>query len=323
MNKLHLAVAAAMFALTMPAGAQDFPAGGRTIMMIVPSTAGGGTDVAARLVAPVMEKDLGVPVEVVNKPGASMQIGVTEALRAKPDGYTLFWSVLPTQLSIYLDPERQAAFTRADIQPIANVYYSPNAIWVLANSPYKSIHDLVAAAKASPKAVKSGTTGFMSTGHFANIEFQRKVGVEMATVNFQGGGPQVTALLGGHIDVGFNSIGELLGHHRAGTIRILALMADERDSRIPDVPTLKDEGIDAKPIAPWVGLSASAAVPKDIIAKIRESLRKALENPDVVEKMTSNGNTVLYMDTPKYEVFWDQFAEDLKSLIALAKEQAK
>jgi len=291
--------------------------------MIVPSSAGGGTDTAARLVAPVMEKDLGVPIEIVNKPGASMQIGVTEALRAKPDGYTIFWSILPTQASIYLDPARKATFGRDDIQNIANFYGAPFAVSVLASSPYKTVKDLVAAAKANPMKIKSGTTGFMSTGHFANIEFQRASGVKMATVNFQGGGPQLTALLGGHIDVGFNSIGELVTHLKAGTIRILAVMDNEPSSFLPGVPTLKAVGVNAKPIGSYVGISASKDVPKDIVNVLAKSLKDGSENPHVKERMATLGNTIMFMGPEKYTAYWNDFQENLKPLIAIAKQQSK
>src|SRR5688572_5442346 len=175
MNKkwILLATTAAMLALSPAAFAQEYPAKGRTISGIVPSTAGGGTDTAARLISPIMEKDLGVPMQVVNKPGASMQIGATEVAMAKPDGYTLLWLVLPTVASIYLDPERKATFGRKDIQPIGMMYGAPFAVFVQASSPYKTIQDVVEAAKANPGKIKSGTTGHMSTGHFANLEFQR------------------------------------------------------------------------------------------------------------------------------------------------------
>jgi len=323
MKKLILLVGAAILFLASPVIAQDYPAKGKTITMIVPSSAGGGTDTAARLIAPVMEKDLGVPIEVVNKPGASMQIGVTEALRARPDGYTIFWSILPTQASIYLDPARQAAFERKDIQNIANFYGAPFAVSVLANSPYQTVQDLVAAAKADPKKIRSGTTGFMSTGHFANIEFQRAAGVEMATVNFQGGGPQLTALLGGHIDVGFNSIGELLTHLKAGTIRILAVMDNEPSDFLPGVPTLKSVGINANPIGSYVGISASADVPKAIVDVLAKSLGRGAQDPHVKERMASFGNTIMYMNPQQYTAYWNDFDESLKPLIAIAKEQSQ
>jgi tripartite-type tricarboxylate transporter receptor subunit TctC len=318
-----MALGLGVLASLSPAAAQDFPADGRTITMIVPSSAGGGTDTAARLVAPLMEEDLGTPIEIVNKPGASMQIGVTEAVGAKPDGYTLVWSVLPTAGSIYLDPERGATFGREDLQPIGNLYGSPFALSVLADSPYQTVQDVVEAAKANPGGIKGGTTGFMSTGHFANLEFQRAAGVELATVNFQGGAPQLTALLGGHIDVGFNSIGELLTHERAGTLRILAIMDDQPSDFVPDVPTLASQGIDAAPIGAHVGLSAPAGVPQEIVDRLTISLEQATEDQGVKDRMAEVGNNLMYMPPAEYAAFWDDVEAWLAPLIVIAKQQSQ
>lgn len=315
--------ALAVVALVSPLAAQGFPDKGRTITTIVPSTAGGGTDVAARLVAPLMEKDLGVPVQVVNKPGASMQIGVTEVVMAKPDGYTLLWSVLPTQASIYLDPDRKATFSRKDIQPIGMVYGAPFAVVVQASSPHKTINDLVAAAKANPGKVRSATTGHMSTGHFANLEFQRGAGVRMATVHFQGGGPALTALLGGHVDVSFNSIGELLGQLKNDTIRVLAVMDDSESAFLPGVKTLAAQGISANAIGSDIGLSAPAGTPKEVITILTNSLRKAMEDENFKKRMAEQGNTVTYLDPEQYKLFWDRVDVKFKPLIDLAKQGAK
>lgn len=320
-NTWALLAGAAMLALAPAALAQDYPAKGRTISTIVPSTAGGGTDTAARLVVPLLAKDLGVPVQVVNKPGASMQIGATEVALAKPDGYTLLWSVLPTTVSIYLDPDRKAAFARKDLQPIGLVYSAPFAVFVLSSSPYKTIQDVVDAAKANPGKVKSGTTGHMSTGHFANIEFQRGAGVRMATVHFQGGGPELTALLGGHIDVGFNSIGELLGQLRTGTIRILAVMDDNESEFLPGVKTLAAQGIKANAIGSSIGLSAPAGVPKEIITKLTISLKKAMSDEAFRKSMAEQGNTVHYLDPDQYKAFWDGVDAKFGPLIETAKQQ--
>jgi tripartite-type tricarboxylate transporter receptor subunit TctC len=312
---------AALLALAPTAFAQSYPAKGRVITMIVPSTAGGGTDTGARLVAPLMEKDLGVPVQVVNKPGASMQIGLTEAALAKPDGYTLVWSVLPTLVSIYLDPERKAAFARKDLQPIGMVYDGPTVVFVQASSPYKTLKDLIDAAKANPGKIKSSTTGHMSTGHFANIEFQRSAGVRMATVHFQGGGPGLTALLGGHIDVGFNSIGELLGQLRSGAIRTLAVMDDEESEFLPGVKTLAAQGIKTISIGANVGLSAQAGVSKEIIAKLTTSLKNAMTDAGFKKSMAELGNTVKYRDPDQYKLYWDSVDAKFKPLIEIAKQQ--
>ncbi len=322
MNKTwSLLVGAALLALAPTAFAQSYPVKGRTITMIVPSTAGGGTDTCARLVAPLMEKDLGVPVQVVNKPGASMQIGVTEAALAKPDGYTLVWSVLPTQASIYLDADRKAAFARKDLQPIGMVYDGPTVMIVQASSPYKTVKDLVNAAKVNPGKIKSGTTGHMSTGHFANIEFQRSAGVRMATVHFQGGGPQLTALLGGHIDVGFNSIGELLGQLKSGSIRALAVMDDQESEFLPGIKTLTAQGVKTIPIGANVGLSAPAGVPREIIIKLTASLKKAMSDAAFKKSMAELGNTMKYRDPYQYKLYWDGIDAQFKPLIGIAKQQ--
>jgi tripartite-type tricarboxylate transporter receptor subunit TctC len=299
----------------------EYPIKGRTITMIVPSTAGGGTDTAARLIAPLMQKDLGTPIQIVNKPGASMQIGLSEVAAAKPDGHTLVWSVLPTAASIYLDPERKSTFGRKDLQPLALVYEAPFCMWVLASSPYKTVKELVDAAKAQPERIKGGTTGYMSTGHFANLEFQRAAGVTLATVNFQGGGPQITALLGGHIDVAFNSIGELLGHNKSGTIRILGVMDEQESGFLPGVKTLEAQGYKAQPIGSDVGLSAPAGLPKDIIDLLTNSIRKAMGDEDFKKKMTEQGNTLRYLSPQEYAAHWDRADARFKLLIDLAKQQ--
>jgi tripartite-type tricarboxylate transporter receptor subunit TctC len=180
---------------------------------------------------------------------------------------------------------------------------------------------VVDAAKANPGKVKSGTTGHMSTGHFANIEFQRGASVRMATVHFQGGGPELTALLGGHIDVGFNSIGELLGQLKTGTIRILAVMDDKESEFLPGVKTLAAQGIKAGTIGSSIGLSAPAGVPKEIITKLTISLKKSMSDEAFRKSMAEQGNTVQYLDPDQYKAFWDGVDAKFAPLIETAKQQ--
>jgi tripartite-type tricarboxylate transporter receptor subunit TctC len=315
----------AMLLLAQPLAAQDFPVKGRTITMIVPNTAGGGTDTAARLFAPLMEKDLGVRVEVVNKPGAGTQIGLSMATAAKPDGYTLVWTVFPATAGIYLDPDRKATFGRKDLRPVAIVYKSEFAVAVLAGSPYKTMQELIGAAKANPGRIRGGTTGFMTTGHFANIGFQQATGVKLATVNFDGGGPQLTALLGGHIDASFNSIGELLTHVKTGTVRVLGILGEQKSDFLPDVKTLKAQGYDSDPVGAivYVGLSAPAGVPARIVDMLANSLHKAMSDENVKKTMVSLGNTLQYLSPQEFAAFWDDFDTKLKPLIDIAKQQDK
>ncbi|MCO5091688.1 tripartite tricarboxylate transporter substrate binding protein [Bosea sp. (in: a-proteobacteria)] len=322
MRKLAFALTAALV-LAGPAAAQTYPVKGKTITTIVPSTAGGGTDTAARLIAPLLEKLLGTTVEVVNKPGASMQIGMGEAARAKPDGYTLIWSVLPTFASIYLDEERKSPFKRDSLKPIVMYYGAPFGIAVQASSPHKTLKDLVDAAKASPGKLRSGTTGFMSTGHFANIAFQQGTGTQMATVNFQGGGPQVTALLGGHIDVGFNSIGELVSQQKSGALRILAVMDEQRSPLLPEVPTTREAGFEVSPIGSDIGLSAPAGTPDAIVQQLAAAMKTAMADGELKAKMLEIGNTVTYLDPAAYTKFWDNVDARFKPLIEAARKQGQ
>jgi tripartite-type tricarboxylate transporter receptor subunit TctC len=325
MNRRILVIVALVVAglwMASPAAA-GYPVKGRIITIVVPSTAGGGTDTAARLLAPILEKDLGVSVQIVNKPGASMQIGLSEIAVAKPDGYALVTSVLPTAASIYLDPERKATFTRKNLQPLALVYEAPFCVWVLASSPYKSLKDVADAAKAHPDKIKSGTTGYMSTGHFANIEFQRAAGVKMATVNFQGGGPEITALLGGHIDVAFNSIGELLGYNKSGTIRILGVMDDQESPFLPGIKTLAALGFKAQPIGSDIGISSPAGLPKEIADLLTGAIRKAMEDDNFKKKMAEQGNTVRYLSPQEYAAHWDRVDARFKPLIDIGKQQTE
>jgi len=305
------------------AGTMEYPIKGRTITMIVPSTAGGGTDTAARLLAPMMQKDLGTPVQIVNKPGASMQVGLSEVAAAKPDGYTLVFSVLPTATSIYLDPERKSTFARKDLQPIGLIYEAPFCVWVRAASPYKTLKDLADAAKAAPDKIKAGTTGYMSTGHFANIEFQRAAGTKMATVNFQGGGPEMTALLGGHIDVAFNSISEGLSHLKSGDLRVLGVMNEQENAFLPGVKTVEAQGFKAQPIGSDIGLSSPAGLPKEIIDLLTNSLRKSMGDESFKKRMIEQGYNLRYLPPQDYAAHWDRVDARFKILIDLAKQQVQ
>ncbi len=322
-RRILLFIAMAMLAAAPQVGAQEFPAKGRLITMIVPNSAGGGTDTAARMFAPLMEKDLGVPIQVVNKPGAGTQVGLSAAAAAKPDGYTLVWVVFPATSAIYLDPDRKATFDRKGWAPIAIAYTSPFAVAVRANSPYKTLRDFVEAAKAAPGQLKGGTTGFMTTGHFANIGFQRATGTKLAMVNFDGGAPELTALLGGHIEASFNSTGELLTHVKAGTLRVLGVLGEQRSEFLPDVETLKAQGYGSESVGAivYVGLAAPAGVSPQIVERLTNSLRKAISDESVKSKMFALGNTLQYTPPREFAAFWDDLDTKLKPLIDLAKQQ--
>ncbi len=319
MNRTATLVAAlsALALTTIPAATQQFPAAGRTITTVVPVPAGGGTDQFARAMAPVLARELGTTVQVVNKPGASMQTGTHEVATARPDGYTLLWIVLPTAAA-YLDPNRQSTYTRASLQPIGSVFEVAPAIAVLPNSPYKTLKDFVDAAKANPSKVKGGTAGLLSTSHLASVGFQRAVGIKLATVNFNGGAPMLTALLGGHIDVAFNSIGEVLPQAKAGQVRVLGVMADGK--HMSGVPTFKEQGFNAETLAVDVGLVGPAGMPPEVVARLADALKKAIEDESIKKLMTDQASTLRFLGPDQYKTHWDGIETRFKPLIDLAKQ---
>lgn len=324
MKKTLLLALAGLVACAGAASAQDFPQKGRPITFVVPSTAGGGADTAARLLAPLLEKDLGVPVEVVDKPGASMQIGLGYVATAKPDGQTIALLVLPTAASGYLDAERKSPFGRSSLTPIGLYYGAPFGIVVRSESPFKTLKDVVDAAKANPGKVKAGTSGFMATGHFAVLAFENGTGTKVATVNFQGGGPQLTALMGGHTDVSMNSIGELVTQYKSGALRILAVMGDKRDPNLPDVPTVAEAGFpNVEPIGSDIGLAAPAGTPKAVVDRLSLALKTSMEDPGLKARMTEFGNTLTYLPPAEYAAFWDKVDTRFKPLIDAARKQGQ
>ncbi len=305
-----------------PAKTVDFPAKGKSITVIVPYDAGGATDVATRLIASLMEKDLGVPVQVVNKPGAGSQVGVTELSLAKPDGYTIGITAFPAVITTYLDPARKAAFSRKSFEPIGSFMVNPVVSSVAANSPYKTLKEVIDAAKANPGKVKAGTTGILGPSHLGLLMLQKAAGIQLATVHFTGGAPEMTALLGGHIDLADNIVPEVISPNKSGQIRPLGVMDKAESSYLPGVKTFEAQGYPVVSTSP-VGISAPAGTPKEIVDIIAASMKKATSAPEFKGKMTELGYMTLTPDPKEYASFWDNAEAQIKPLMELAaKEQA-
>lgn len=321
-KQLFFGVLGAVAMLT-PGMSQEYPSPDRTLTIVVPSTAGGGSDVNARLFQPLLEAQLGIPVQIENRAGASMQIGTSYVANAEPDGYTVLWAVLPTIASAYLDPERGADFTRSDLAPVVQITEAPFAISVRADSPYQTLQDLIDAAKADPASVRSGTTGIMSTGHFANIAFQEGVGLQLPTVHFQGGGPEMIALLGGHIDVAFNGTGEVIEHVRSGAVRVLGLMADERHPLLPDVATTAEQNLSVAPMGSFGGLVVPAGTPDEVIDVLARAVETASKDADLRQMITARGDILAVKNADDYAAHWDDIDKTVEALIPVAKQAAQ
>ncbi|HEX2922687.1 MAG TPA: tripartite tricarboxylate transporter substrate binding protein, partial [Chloroflexota bacterium] len=221
-----------------PAKKVDFPTKGKTVTLLVPYAAGGPSDVMARLMAPTLQEILGTVVEVVDKPGASSQVGITELAKSKPDGYTIGQMNLPSGLTVYMDPDRKAAYGRKDLMSLAVVTRAPETILVKADSPYKTLKELVDAAKANPGKVSLGATGHMGTPHLAALQFAKLAGVQFGVVQFDGSAPAITALQGGHVDCVVGNVDPpYISAVKGGNARSLGVMDTKENSYLPGVKT--------------------------------------------------------------------------------------
>jgi tripartite-type tricarboxylate transporter receptor subunit TctC len=321
--------AAALIALTgcgANAGAatgagDDFPKKGKSIDLIVAFSSGGAVDTAARLVQPILEKELGTNVEVINKPGAGGQIGYTQLTSAKPDGYTIGATGSPSVVVSPLDPARGAKYTRDSFQPLGRQVIDPAVIAVQPDSPYKTLKELLDAAKAKPKSMTASTTGLQTGEHFALAQIQETTGSEFAPVHFSEGASQATtAFLGKHVDVLVANVSDVTDLTKQGKARVLGVMTAERSPALPDVPTFKESGYDVE-AGTARGYSAPAGLPDSVAMKIEAALQKAIEDPAVVQKMKDLGLQTSYLNGTDYRTFWAGQEEDFKKVLPLVQKK--
>jgi tripartite-type tricarboxylate transporter receptor subunit TctC len=303
----HCAAVLLASLVVAPGGmAQSFPEEGKTITLMVPYAAGGTVDGAARLMAAGLEEELGTTVQVVNKPGAASQLAMTTLLQSEPDGYTLSYAVLPTVITHYMDPERDAAYAREDFQKIGLHFVVPALLAVNADSPYKSVEDLVAAARENPGGIKVSDSGLMATPHMQLLMLELAEDVKFASVHFDGGAPSVTALLGGHVDVLAGSIGDAVPNVKAGKFRVLGIADTEPSAYLPDVPTMTSQGIDVVTYSA-TGVVGPAGMPEEVVRALSEAMKQVIAGEQHQERLTQYGVTSRYLGPDEYDAFWADY----------------
>ena len=317
---LALALGLALAAVTSETSAQDFPVKGKPITLVVPYAAGGVTDVTARLMAAGLEKELGATVQVANKPGAASQLALTELTRATPDGYTLSYAVLPTVTTHYLDPTRAAVYTRANFQPIAMHHLTWMMLAVKTDSPYKTLKELVEAARAKPEGIRISDSGLMAVPHTQVVMLELVTGVRFASVHFTGGAPSVTALLGGHVEALAGSTADSLAHKKTGQFRVLGVAAEQPDPSMPDVPTMKSLGYDVV-AASAAGILAPAGTPKPVVDKLTRAMKAVIESPEHQAKMKELGIGTFYQDPEGYTKYWIDTETRMRPLMEKVSQQ--
>lgn len=299
---LLAASAAGAATVATPAIAQSYPR--RAVQLVVAFPAGGGTDVGARILAALAEKEFGQPITVVNKAGAGGQIGFTEIARARPDGYTLGFLNLPGMNTITLDPERKAAFTIDSFIPVVNQVLDPGLIWVKGDSPYKTLGDLVEAAKKAPGKISACTTGILSDDHLAILMVQEAAKCEFRIVHFDGGAQQLTGVLGGHVDVAFDNVGGVFKRVQSGEVRGLAVTDVERSKFLPQVPTTKELGLPTVISSSTRGVGAPKGTPADIVKVVETAFLKAINSDEMKQKMDAVGLALKPMVGAEYAKYY-------------------
>ena len=310
--------------LALPAVAPgaSFPDKARTLTHIVAYPPGGGTDVTARLLAPMLEKELGIQAQVLNKPGAGGQIGFTEIARSRPDGYTIGNLILPTVITTYLDPQRKAVFSRKSFELLALQDNDPGIIAVKADGPYKNLNDLIDAAKAKPGTIRTTTSGILSDDHIAAMLTEEVAGVKFAIVHFDGSAPGRNAVLGGHVEAFYGNVSEMKAQVDAGEVRLLAVMDRKRSKFYPDVKTAEEQGYKIySGVHRGIGMPAGA--PKEVRDTLAQALKNVINSAEFVQRMEKLTYAPLYMDPESYAKFWTDYEGQAKQWVEWSKAREK
>jgi tripartite-type tricarboxylate transporter receptor subunit TctC len=312
-----LIVSLAVLVLPAHSSAKDWP--NRTITVIIPWAAGGGTDVAGRILIPKLSKVLGVPVQAVNKPGGSGIIGTLEAVKSPPDGYTLFIDCGGTS-SIQYAWSENLPYKVEERAYVARATSTPRCLIVPASSPWKTVDDLVNAIRTNPSGITFALIGGTGVPDVAIAQFRAALmakGVDVSKtrpVSYKGTGEVVVAIAGGHVSysvAGPDSAGALVD---AGKVRVLGVTSAERYKGWPNVPTMTEVGFPSVDMVFWVGLSGPPGLPANIVKILDNAVKESLSDPEVIAKLDKVGIKPFYQPGDAYRKFALGEGDAIKSL---------
>jgi|SRR5688572_12498615 len=296
--------------------AQSYPS--KPITMVVPFPPGGVADIVGRPLASQMEKALKQPIVVVNRTGAGGAVGMASVAKAPADGYTILMAL--SSISIFPVSDRingkTPAYELKDFAPIALITADPTVLVVGADSPWKTLKEFVASAKAYPGKINYSSSGVYGTLHVAMEIFANAAGIQLFHVPYQGGGPALTALLGGQVHALASGPAPAVGQIKAGKVRALASWSTERLPLLPEIPTFRELGYDAE-FYIWSGVFAPAPVPTPVLDRLRLAVREAATSDEFKGAMEKVQTPVNYLDAPAFRGYWEKDAARLK--IALEK----
>ncbi|MCC6532255.1 MAG: tripartite tricarboxylate transporter substrate binding protein [Burkholderiales bacterium] len=276
-----------LFAVAAPHAlhAQSFPV--KPVRIVSPYAPGGGVDIMARLLAPKMMESLGVPVIIESRPGAGSNIGMEYVVKSAPDGYTVLMNTPPVAINMSL--YRKLGFdTTRDLAAVSVFSQTPNALVLHPSVPARSVKELVALARAKPGSLNFSSGGNGTTQHLSGELFKLRTATAMVHVPYKGSSPSMTALVGGQVELSIANIPSVIEFVRAGRLRPLATTTAARTGLLPQVPTMKESGVDMVVVV-WYSLHVPAATPREIVAKLADAVIRAAQSPDTRERLAAIG----------------------------------
>lgn len=298
-HPLRLRSRALLLTLTLAAGGALAAFPDKPVKLVVPFAPGGGTDLIARTLAVGMGKELGQPVIIDNKPGAGTIIGTDSVAKSPPDGYTIVIATFAHAINPSLVPKlpynNETAFV-----PITLIGKGPNVLVVRADSPIKSVKDLIAAAKAKPGTLNYASQGNGTSAHLAGEMFTNLAKVDMTHVPYRGAGPAITDLLGGQVDMIFGTAAAVSTFVDSGKLRAIAVTSAQPSAALKGVPTIA-ETVPGYVVESWYGLYAPAGTPPDVIAKLNAAAKKAAHSPEFSKKIEHEGLAVVASEPAEFD----------------------
>jgi tripartite-type tricarboxylate transporter receptor subunit TctC len=295
----------------VPASAQDYPKG--PIQLVVPFSSGGATDIFWRTLGEHFSKNLKATIAIVNKPGGGGIVGMSTVVNAKPDGYTLCAGNSDTLDITPLFTKDLPFDTINDLTYMVKVANFPQTLVVRTDSPFKTLDDVIAFARANPKKLKASTPGFGTNPYMALQLLNYDAMAEIVPVNFTGGGENVTAVLGGHVDLGAVALPPVKSQVLAGKIRILAIFSKERHPLYPDVPTAYEKGYKQTLVDTGMGIVGPKGLPVEVIRKWETVVQATLKDPAVISAIHK------FDFVPDYQN-GDQYKKEITDEFALFKK---
>ncbi len=283
----------------------------KAIEILVGYGAGGASDITARLIAPHLEKILGQPVVVVNKPGGGGEIAYTMLAKANPDGYTLGLINSPATISIPLS--RKVSYTMSDFAYIGNIIYHENLIVVKPDSKIKTFEDFVSEAKAKAGKLNVGNSGPYADDHLASLALQHAAGIKVKDTPFQGTAPSLVSLLGGHIDAVVCNVADIVEKVKQEQVRVVFTMGEKRNELFPNAPTMKEKGMNVV-MGNYTTLGAPAKTPPEILNKLIEAMKQAMSSPEFIKKSGDAKLPVKYFSAEEIAKIYKQDTTALENL---------